>query len=342
MKNSFCKKIKMESLLIIFLFVFLFGWAYFQSYETPYQEESFALRNFQKVDQDEIEFYPNVKPICNSTIVSAYYNISSKHSPAEYFEWITNFLSLVDCMVVFTTPDNANIFRKLRDPSRPLEILIQPFENFYVYKEYDQKIWDFQATIDREKHVGHNKKVYWVWNEKTNFLKLASQWNIFKSNYFVWVDIGCIRHNRFNNMQLINHLPSNPGVLFLKVLNFTENDLIFENGVSNVDFGQVDRIGAGVFGGSADQILKWHKAYYSTLQRYINENRFAGKEQNIMATTCIENDVCLILDGTDYRWFLLHDYYLGLLKIEPVLMNLTEFKLKSMDIGFTENPPRDE
>ena len=29
------------------------------------------------------------------------------------------------------------------------------------------------------------------------------------------------------------------GVLFLKVLNFTENDLIFENGVSNVDFGQV-------------------------------------------------------------------------------------------------------
>ena len=44
-------------------------------------------------------------------IVSAYYNISSKHSPAEYFEWITNFLSLLDCMVVFTTPDNANIFR---------------------------------------------------------------------------------------------------------------------------------------------------------------------------------------------------------------------------------------
>ena len=27
------------------------GWAYFQSYETPYQEESFALKNFQKVNQ---------------------------------------------------------------------------------------------------------------------------------------------------------------------------------------------------------------------------------------------------------------------------------------------------
>ena len=29
------------------------------------------------------------------------------------------------------------------------------------------------------------------------------------------------------------------GVLFLKVLNFNENDLILENGDSNVDFGQV-------------------------------------------------------------------------------------------------------
>ena len=54
---------------------------------------------------------------------------------------------------------------------------------------------------------------------------------------------------------------------------------------------------------------------YCILFRYINEKRFAGKEQNIMATACIENDVCLILDGTDYRynlwpitWFVFSNY----------------------------------
>ena len=65
--------------------------------------------------------------------------------------------------------------------------------------------------------------------------------------------------------------------------------------------------------------------------------RFITNSREVIATN-LDFNFC----NYYFRWFLLHDYYLGLLKIEPVLMNLTEFKLKSMDIGFTENPPRDE
>ena len=42
---------------------------------------------------------------CNTTIISAYYRIKSKHSYEEYHSWMTNFLSLCDCIVIFVQPD---------------------------------------------------------------------------------------------------------------------------------------------------------------------------------------------------------------------------------------------
>merc|ERR1719391_1814158 len=44
-------------------------------------------------------------PQCDATLVTAYYNISSKHKYEEYTFWIQNFLTLQDCMIIFTTPD---------------------------------------------------------------------------------------------------------------------------------------------------------------------------------------------------------------------------------------------
>ena len=51
-----------------------------------------------------------------------------------------------------------------------------------------------KESIDREIPVqGHNKLLYTVWNEKTNFVKIAADRNYFKSSYFAWMDIGFLR-----------------------------------------------------------------------------------------------------------------------------------------------------
>ena len=39
---------------------------------------------------------------CDATIVTAYYMIRSKHSHEEYLAWMSNMLTLTDCMVIFT------------------------------------------------------------------------------------------------------------------------------------------------------------------------------------------------------------------------------------------------
>ena len=45
-----------------------------------------------------------------------------------------------------------------------------------------------------EQGIGHNRDLYTVWNEKTNFLKIAAEENQFNSEYFLWLDIGAVRH----------------------------------------------------------------------------------------------------------------------------------------------------
>ena len=53
-------------------------------------------------------------PTCNSTLITAYYKIPSKHSHTKYTTWMTNFLSLPDCMVIFVEPGLEGLVRALR------------------------------------------------------------------------------------------------------------------------------------------------------------------------------------------------------------------------------------
>ena len=49
---------------------------------------------------------------CPATIVTAYFNIKSKASHSVYLQRMQNFLSLQDCMVIFTSPDMAGWVHK--------------------------------------------------------------------------------------------------------------------------------------------------------------------------------------------------------------------------------------
>ena len=57
----------------------------------------------------------NLPPsFCNVTIVTAYYRMNSKHSNDEYLSWMSNFLTLQDCMVIFTQQDFVKTINILR------------------------------------------------------------------------------------------------------------------------------------------------------------------------------------------------------------------------------------
>ena len=54
--------------------------------------------------------------------------------------------------------------------------------------------WEAQERMDPEQRIGHNRELYTVWSEKTNFMKIAADENFFQSSYFLWLDIGAVRH----------------------------------------------------------------------------------------------------------------------------------------------------
>ena len=76
------------------------------------------------------------------------------------------------------------------------------------------------------------------------------------------------------------------------------------------------RIGGGTIGCDKISLEAWHQAYYETFERYIDEKWFAGKDQNIMATTCLETGLCLLVSSNQGQWFKLQDWLIGKLSNE--------------------------
>ena len=60
---------------------------------------------------------------CNATIVTAYFKIPSKHTSEEYIQWMENFLTLKDCMVIFTHVEMTKIIGDRRPQIYPTKIV---------------------------------------------------------------------------------------------------------------------------------------------------------------------------------------------------------------------------
>ena len=136
----------------------------------------------------------SVPSSCPATLVTAYYNIKSKYPHQVYLDYMENFLTFQDCMVIFTSPDMAETIREMRPSSYPTLIIPVELNQTLSYGLLTEEQWAEEERKDPEQGIGHNRDLYVVWNEKTNFLKIASDNNFFQSSYFLWLDIGALRH----------------------------------------------------------------------------------------------------------------------------------------------------
>ena len=246
--------------------------------------------------------------VCNTTIISAFYHIKSKHSYEDYLMWMINFLSLTDCMVIFTQPDMVSTIKSMRGSKKSSKSVIIPrsIQSFMMFHLLNKKQWEEQELMDPDHYPGHTKELFMIWNEKTNMMKLAADINPFSSTYFVWLDIGAVRHPKYNEEQLVKRIPHDYGVLLLNVDHFTENEL---HGVA--DFSHVDRIGGTTIGCDKESLNQWHKAYYGVIGDYLDKGWFIGKDQNMMATTCVQTELCLLLPGDTNHWFKMQEWFRG-------------------------------
>ena len=118
------------------------------------------------------------------TIITAFYNISSKHSYNEYLEWMKNLLKINRSMVFFMEKSTSKIIKSMRP---------KKFENKTIWIEYNMKdfysfkhyIKEFKETynLDFEKSR-HSVPLYLIWVEKCKFLEHAINKNYFNSKCF--------------------------------------------------------------------------------------------------------------------------------------------------------------
>jgi hypothetical protein len=296
---------------LVFTLIFTQRWTKQNNLTNPLQ--NYLLPQFRQLPASHT---------CNTTIISAYYRIKSKHSYEEYLSWMINFLSLRDCMVIYVQPDLKETILTLRPPAYPTLIIPRPLESFLVAQMLDSKEWKEQERMDPSTMQDITRSCS-GYSEKTNMMKMVSDINPFSSSYFVWLDIGAVRHTEYNHQVMVRNIPQESGVLLLSVEDFTEEEKILKEGKSLADFSLVDRIGGGTIGCDQESLGRWHDAYYRTMRGYLEKGRFIGKDQSLMATTCLETDLCLLVEG-DKHWFRLQKWFRGKREEKVVRMNITK------------------
>ena len=139
----------------------------------------------------------------------------------------------------------CDTMQSLRPSSYPALIFPRPMESFLMSRLLSDVEWAQQEHLDNEGARGHNRLLYKLWNEKTNMMKIVADFNPFNSSYFVWLDIGAVRHSRFNHQLMVQRWPAEPGVLLLSLAPFTQAEL--ELG-TQTDFSAVPHLGGGTIG----------------------------------------------------------------------------------------------
>ena len=295
-----------------------FGWmaAYLQSGEVVYYSDEMVMEHrINKNKFNPEDYFPpewiggNTAVSTSTTIVTAYFDIPSKHTSKEYDKWMSNMLSLQDAMVIYTTNDMVPTIKRLRaHATERTHIVPMELKDMRMATHYSSAFWKSQHAMDPERNHHVDLRLYWIWGEKTELLKRMVDLNPFRSDFFAWVDIGYFRTNSYNGQSMIRTIP--PTLRTDQVLMLDVRDLVHQN-----------YVGGGFIGGYAEGLKKWHTKYYAMLDEHKHE--FIGKDQPWMWKTCDVNpDLCELVVPDKQRgdpWFYMAPYLAGITTQLPIV-----------------------
>lgn len=260
-----------------------------------------------------------------TTIVTAYFQLNkSKHGHNKYIKWIENMLTNITNapLYIFCDSQSEELIKSYRWKTDALKnrtyIKVIELDDFLVDKYKNDFITHYNK-LDPEKNI-HSPELYMVWAEKSEFLQKVSNDNPFNSDFFLWCDIGCFRNRQdkqdisldkisnFPNEDKIKLIPKDK-IILTETGNLNPWRNLHPNGLTTHSFTYVKAsIGGTMFGGYKKAIDEWHTKYYNTLELFIKNNRFIGKDQSIMANIAVAYPDSVILFKPNYgdRWFYFH------------------------------------
>lgn len=231
-----------------------------------------------------------------ATVVTGYYPIKSKFPPETYLQWITSFWSKLQCpLIFFVDPQLAAPLQKaLVTRPGPLVVYPLPFSDLTAFQALSPEVWQDALQKDPEvpKGTPHSAELYAIWYEKKEFVRRAIEMNPFGSETFVWCDAGICRNPSWipylaARFPLEKQVPRGK-MLVLLIDEFQPTDVgRYADGIRG-SFEHRNTVGGGILASDRAGWTAWSAAYDTMLLRYYLAGRFIGKDQNIMASTMLE------------------------------------------------------
>lgn len=229
-----------------------------------------------------------------ATVVTALYSLSgSKHGVGNYIQWMQNLCKIPCNLVVFTSADVAPHIREIRGKLHT-QIIVRDFASFNMTSPKMQGFWIKHYQNDPEKKI-HSPELYAVWAMKQECVMIAIENNYFKSDWFVWCDIGIqrepsVQHYYMNFPNEIRKLCEPGRISFLEVdripdkfiEDWKKQTVPFRWPAPNVT------LGGGCIAGDIEAWRDFSVAYTDMLMKFDERGWFAGKDQIVYFAMCME------------------------------------------------------
>lgn len=238
----------------------------------------------------EGKFIQKTKP---ATVVSAYYEMPSKHSVEQYKIWIRIFLESIPCYLVFFTEEPYKEFiedcRKLYKDRTHIIVLDR---SQWKANNFSKEFWDNQFDKCEEKTLHKSSELLKIWYEKKEFVKRAIEINPFDHEDFIWNDAGFLGRRPellklIKNYPNANRIPTNR-ILMLNYWPFTLKDNEETYSIIGGGSGK-PRIQGAILAAHKDIWFKYDILYDSMIKKYLQADLYIGMDQSIMASITLNH-----------------------------------------------------
>ncbi len=250
-------------------------------------------------------------------------------------------------LVIFTDKEHAPYFLRLRKKYKEnTVVIIKELHQLHEYAHY--ALYQEHHAKDTEKDI-HSPDLYIIWNEKLHFVKEAYELNVFRSQWFMWMDIGAFRNRKGSYDLTPREIAQWPDAE--KVATMSPHKVVMTRVEKEFDIQQYARekeniatlilqtrehVG-GLFLIHSSILLKIYNLYYTLKESMYSHGTFIGKDQNIYARLAIgypEYVHLLEVPSSFETWFYFHQYFLPekLLqkKMKPSLYQSFKNSIKGM------------
>mmetsp|Transcript_25647 Transcript_25647/g.60701 ORF Transcript_25647/g.60701 Transcript_25647/m.60701 type:complete len:769 (-) Transcript_25647:416-2722(-) len=262
-------------------------------------------------DSDLIKLDPSGKLVQSpNTVVTGYFVIRSKYANSEYDTWMSNMLSLQDPMIIFTEPSFVEQIKGHRQHALdrtviiPIELKDLPFGTLY-----SAEFWDDQMKRNPEKKRHKSVELFWIWLSKTWCISEAIRLNVYKSDFFVWSDIGCFRNKKYNGMTMIEHRETIPKDRIVQMAH--KPPMVLDDPIFNDKYKQKDKHfhSGSQFAGYKDTMMKFHELFLETIDIFLERKMIIVDDQLVAQSCCLSHPgLCAYLPASqlgnkDNRYF---------------------------------------